>query len=619
MTLQRTESLAPTPPSPLTLWEPMRSQEPPDALTLALESLPQLRERLPDLLNLELLESPGRFVLLLNKLIQLNLESDPLLASLAFGFPDALQLPSDDPSCATAMGLLQRLQHLNLPNRPRNEQQAQLMMRMIMALVNEQQLLAGLLAIQLERLEQHSCARKDDSEDVAWTSLHVFAPLAARLGIFWIKAELEDLAFRLLAPNTYQELKKLVASKRDERARKVEELTKSLQNLLEPCGLTPEIQGRYKRFYSIHEKLRKVNHDFERIQDLIGFRLLLSNVDECYAALGYIHEQWPPRKDRIKDYIAQPKPNGYQSLHTTIELPDGESVEVQIRTYEMHFLAEFGIAAHWRYKEQLRRDSNAQDSQPPEPPQVGFFPDSLFTVTPNGDIIELPNKATALDFAYAVHTEVGSRTTGVKINDVIAKLDSPLQTGDRVTVLTSAKQVPNKEWLGFAATHRARSKIRHALREQQREQFRKQGWERLEQEFRASGLNLNRMVKESRLEQECLQHRNQTFEHVLFCLGENSIRASTVLGWFVSSQEATVLEELVPETKPQAPRIETGKTVLVDGLEQVPIRIARCCTPTASDPIQGYLAEGGLVSVHHPDCEALHHLNPDRQVPVHWG
>lgn len=597
----------------------MLSKELPKTLSQALAPLPELRERLPTLPDLELLESSRRFVSLLSKLTQLNLEPDPLLATLAFGFPKALQLPSDDPSCDPTVGLLRRLQHLNLPDRPRNERQAQLMMRMIMAQVNELQLLAGLLAIRLEGLEQHSCTRKDDSEDVAWTDLHVFVPLAARLGVFWIKAELEDLAFRLLDPGTYQDLKKLVSSKRDERARKVEELTKSLQNLLEPFGLTPEIQGRYKRFYSIHKKLRKVNHDFKRIQDLIGFRLLLGNVDECYAALGYIHEQWTPRKDRIKDYITQPKPNGYQSLHTTIELPDGEPVEVQIRTHEMHIIAEFGIAAHWRYKEQMRQDSSLPDAQPQESPQVDFFPDSLFAFTPSGDIIELPAKATALDFAYAVHTEVGCRTTGVKINDVIAKLEAPLQTGDRVAVLTSAKQVPNQEWLGFASTRRARSKIRHALREQQREQFRKQGWGQLEQEFRASGLNLNRMVKEGRLEQECLQRHNQTFEHVLFCLGENSIQTSTVLGWFVSASESATLEQPVLEAKPQAPRIGTGKTVFVDGLEQVPTRIARCCTPTSNDPIQGYLAEGGLVSVHHPDCEALQRLNPDRQVPVHWG
>ena len=619
MTLLVSESIAPPSPAASALWEPLLPRELPKALCQALDSFPEIRNRLPTLVNRELLENTGRVVLLLNKLTQLNLELDPLLAILVFGFPNAIQLPSADPSLTPAVNLLQRLQRLSLSHRPRNERQAQLVMRMIMAQVQEPQLLAGLLAIRLEELEQHSNALRDDSEDAAWTALHVFAPMAARLGIFWIKSELEDLAFRLLDPDTYQSLKKLVASKREERARKVEKLTGALQRLLDTHGLAPEIQGRYKRFYSIHEKLRKVNHDFKRIQDLIGFRLLLNDVDACYAALGYIHEQWPPRKDRIKDYIAHPKPNGYQSLHTTIELPDGEPVEVQIRTHEMHTIAEYGIAAHWRYKEQMRSGVNPQGEKMPESPQIDFFSDSLFVFTPDGDLLELPAEATALDFAYAIHTEVGRRATGVKINDAIVKLESPLRTGDRVTVLTSPKQTPSKEWLRFVATRRARSKIRHALREQQREQFRKQGWERLEQEFRASGLNLNRMVKEGRLEQACLQHRNQSFEHVLFCLGEGSIRASELLGWFITIPDSTAPEAPVPEAKPRPLQIGSGKTVFVDGLEQIPTRIARCCNPTSSHPIRGYLTEGGLVSVHHSDCEALQRLTPERQVSVHWG
>ena len=618
MTLVATESLAQVSPDAHPLSKSWGATDLAADAAPSLDRPPNFPKRLLEQLKPEFLENPELLILMFQKLTQLNLEADQIAATLAFRFSKALHLPDDDFSFSAAVEMVRRLQSLNLSHRPGTERQAQLRMRMIMAQVQDPQLLAGLLALQLVVLEAASETVDEPLKEAAWSALHVFAPMAARLGIFWIKSELEDVAFRLLDPDTYQNLKKLVSSKRDERAQKVEDFSAALQSLMELFGLAPEIQGRYKRFYSIREKLRKVDNDFKRIQDLIGFRLLFDRVDECYAALGYLHEQWPPRKDRIKDYIAQPKANGYQSLHTTLELPDGEPIEVQIRTREMHVIAEYGVAAHWHYKEQMRQEDNSPEAGPPESPQVSFFPESLFTLTPDGDIIELPEQATALDFAYAVHTQVGNHTTGIKINDVIAKLDSPLKTGDCVTVMTSAKQVPNKEWLEFASTRSARTKIRHALREQQREQFRKTGWERLEQEFRASGLNLNRMVKEGRLEQECLQHRNQTFEHVLFCLGENSIRASAVLGWFVAAPETTAAETPAPPPPPPQP-VGTGNVVFVDGLEQVPTRIARCCTPTSNDPIQGFLTEGGLVSIHHPDCEALQRLNPDRQVSVHWG
>lgn len=495
-------------------------------------------------------------------------------------------------------------------------------MRMLISQARDTELLTALLAIRLEELETWRDQQSEASQQAAQRALFIYAPLAARLGIFWIKAELEDLSFRMLNPEVYQSLKKLVGKKRGQRAKQVEQVAEEIRALLEQHQMRPEVHGRYKRFFSIHEKLSKVGNDFDRIQDLIAFRVLLPRVRDCYAALGYIHNRWAPKEKRFKDYIAKPKANGYRSLHTTLELEPGDLIEVQIRTHSMHAVAEYGVAAHWRYKDQRRGvneahgdDLDAGVEEKLEEFQLDWFEDRVFALTPTRDVIELPRGATALDFAYALHSKIGDGTIGVKIDGAIAKLDTPLHSGCSVEVLTSARQTPGKEWLDFVMTRRAKEKIRYALRQQQRQQFRTQGVEQIEKLFRQAGLNWNRLLKEGRLEQACQEQRNQSLEHLLIQVGEGSFRASDLVAWFTEAGEETRGEPS------KALRVLPGEKcrVVVGGLMQVRTRFAKCCTPKPGDAIIGYLAQGHEVRIHHADCDSVTQLDSRRLVEVGWA
>ncbi len=496
-------------------------------------------------------------------------------------------------------------------------------MKLLINLARNTQLLAALLAVRLEGIELLHDHPAEMVVLPAQKALHIYAPLAARLGIFWIKAELEDLAFRMLDSETYRDLKRLVGKRRDDRAQQVEELTRAIRELLEQHHMKPEIQGRYKRFYSIFEKLPKVGYDFDRIQDLIAFRIILPRVRDCYAALGYIHERWKPKEKRFKDYITQPKPNGYQSLHTTLEVGPDSLIEVQIRTHAMHSIAEYGVAAHWRYKDQRRGlndegvgDEGASSEAQRQELSLDWYDDRTFVQTPAHEVLELPRGATALDFAYALHSKIGDTTVGVKLDGAIVKLDTKLPSGCQAEVLTSTKQVPSKEWLEFVVTPRARQKIRYAIRRQHRAELRHQGIEQAEKAFRQAGLNWNRLLKEGRLEQACQLNRNQSLEHTLFCIGEGSVRASEMVGWFAEPEEA--LKPLEPPREfrhaPNAPA-----RFVVSGLGDIVTRVAKCCHPEPFVPVVGYLTQGREVRVHRSDCEALKDLEPQRLVEVSWS
>ena len=459
------------------------------------------------------------------------------------------------------------------PVRPKNSEQAELTLRMLLTVLGDVQLLTVFLVLQLQQLEQLDSLSPKEREETAWTALHVHAPLAGRLGIFWIKAEMEDRAFRQLEYENYQNLKKKIARKRSDRSESVEIISEKIGHILTEAGITHEVQGRYKRFYSIFQKLEKVENNFDRIQDLIGFRVLVNGIDECYAALSFIHENWTPIKKRFKDYIANPKSNGYQSLHTTVtDSQNGplrylRPIEIQIRTHKMHRMAEYGVAAHWLYKEkrQLSKGKKAKQIEVSlaeqskagrhneTMPFIDLFSDNIYVMTPAKEILELPQTATPVDFAYAIHTEVGNRMTGAKTNGNITRLDSSLQSGDSVEILTSPRQVPRKEWLDFVKTRHARNKIKHALHERSREVRRKEGLEMLEREFKNHSLNLNRMTREGRMEKESRLHKNQEFEHILFSIGDGSIRSEEVRRWFAdepsSVTTSTPESPAQPETK----------------------------------------------------------------------
>ncbi|MBT91477.1 MAG: hypothetical protein CL921_07990 [Deltaproteobacteria bacterium] len=494
---------------------------------------------------------------------------------------------------------------------------------LIYAMCGNFSLMMALLLIRLHRIQQFEDLPESHRDLVAKQSLHVYAPLANRLGIFWIKAELEDHAFQILEPDQYYQLKKLVAKKRNERSALVESMSRQIRQTLRKAGLNHQVYGRYKRFYSIHEKLQKVDHQFERIQDLIALRILLDDVADCYAALSYIHERWSHSEDRFKDYITQPKPNGYQSLHTTVTTSEGDDVEIQIRTHEMHAVAEFGIAAHWLYKETHRRSAVKADLNKSFK-KLDQTLQCVYPMTPQGDILELPKGASPVDFAYHIHTDIGNQIAGVKINNTISKIDTQLENGDFVEILTSPRQHPTKEWLNFVKTHKARSKIRQFVNLQKREEFRRDAWSILEKDFRHAGLNLNRMVRENRLENECQLRKSQSFEHVLNCIGQGSLRSQEILQWFVDApNEHAATSRIQPKNKKTPLSIKThfitGKFhVCVEGLEEAVTSLAGCCKPVPGDDIIGYISKNRMIKIHKRNCESASHLENDQLLAVNW-
>ena len=565
---------------------------------------------------------------LLNSLSQVCQTSDELQAGLLLylypsckDFPDRMTQQLCHPNAYEIFLRLRQIDGLSF--KMETEKHLIRARDLIYAMCGNFSLMMALLLIRLHRIQQFEDLPESHRDLVAKQSLHVYAPLANRLGIFWIKAELEDHAFQILEPDQYYQLKKLVAKKRNERSALVESMSRQIRQTLRKAGLNHQVYGRYKRFYSIHEKLQKVDHQFERIQDLIALRILLDDVADCYAALSYIHERWSHSEDRFKDYITQPKPNGYQSLHTTVTTSEGDDVEIQIRTHEMHAVAEFGIAAHWLYKETHRRSAVKADLNKSFK-KLDQTLQCVYPMTPQGDILELPKGASPVDFAYHIHTDIGNQIAGVKINNTISKIDTPLENGDCVEILTSPRQHPTKEWLNFVKTHKARSKIRQFVNLQKREEFRRDAWSILEKDFRHAGLNLNRMVRENRLENECQLRKSQSFEHVLNCIGQGSLRSQEILQWFVDTpNEHVVTSRIQPKNKKTPLSIKThfitGKFhVCVEGLEEAVTSLAGCCKPVPGDDIIGYISKNRMIKIHKRNCESASHLENDQLLAVNW-
>ena len=565
---------------------------------------------------------------LLNRLSQVCQTSDELQAGLLLylypsykDFPDRMTQQLCHPNAYEIFLRLRQIDGLSF--KMESEKHLIRARDLIYAMCGNFSLMMALLLIRLHRIQQFEDLPESHRDLVAKQSLHVYAPLANRLGIFWIKAELEDHAFEILEPDQYYQLKKLVAKKRNERSALVESMSRQIRQTLRKAGLNHQVYGRYKRFYSIHEKLQKVDHQFERIQDLIALRILLDDVADCYAALSYIHERWSHNEDRFKDYITQPKPNGYQSLHTTVTTSEGDDVEIQIRTHEMHVVAEFGIAAHWLYKETHRRSAVKADLNKSFK-KLDQTLQCVYPMTPQGDILELPKGASPVDFAYHIHTDIGNQIAGVKINNTISKIDTQLENGDCVEILTSPRQHPTKEWLNFVKTHKARNKIRQFVNLQKREEFRRDAWSILEKDFRHAGLNLNRMVRENRLENECQQRKSQSFEHVLNCIGQGSLRSQEILQWFVDApNEHAATSTIQPKNKKTPLSIKThfipGKFhVCVEGLEEAVTSLAGCCKPAPGDDIIGYISKNRMIKIHKRNCESARHLENDQLLAVNW-
>jgi GTP diphosphokinase / guanosine-3',5'-bis(diphosphate) 3'-diphosphatase len=527
--------------------------------------------------------------------------------------------------------------------RTRELAQAENVRKMIVAMAGDIRVLLIKLADRLHNMRTVEALSPGKQRRMATETLEIYAPLANRLGVQEVKWELEDLSFKTLHPGPYKEIARLVEARRDERRALTDELTGSIRQKLKELGVKADVEGRPKHLYSIYEKMVIRGKEFEEIYDLVGIRILAGSLRDCYAALGAVHSLWKPIPGRFKDYVAMPKSNMYQSLHTTVVGPNGTPLEIQIRTRDMHRTAQYGIAAHWRYKEGGKQSKDTadlawlgqmmewlKDMADPREFMEGLRIDlsggRVFVFTPKGDVINLPQGATPVDFSYAIHTEVGHRTIGTKVNGKLVPLDYELRTGDSVDVLTSKAQGegPSQDWLQFVATPRARNKIRQWFARGRREDALDQGKDLLQRQMRKQNLSFKRLTTEEALEQVATDLKQPDLDALYVAVGEGHVSPQSVVARLSRQLSGSAEEDVtdVPLARPvRITQPDVAKGVMVKGLGDVWVRLGRCCTPVPGDQIVGFVTRGQGVSVHRADCPNVKTLRrePERMIEVSWA
>ncbi|MEX0992054.1 MAG: bifunctional (p)ppGpp synthetase/guanosine-3',5'-bis(diphosphate) 3'-pyrophosphohydrolase [Actinomycetota bacterium] len=524
----------------------------------------------------------------------------------------------------------------------REEAQAENVRKMIVAMARDIRVLLIKLADRLHNMRTLSSMPREHQQTKATETLEIYAPLAHRLGVDRVKWELEDLAFKTLHPGPYREIASLVEKRREERQEYLDEVSERARKKLREVGIKAEIEGRPKHLYSIYEKMVLRGKEFDEIYDLAALRVVVGSMRDCYAALGAVHSIWKPIPGRFKDYIAMPKENMYQSLHTTVVGPEGRPLEIQIRSRDMHRTSEFGIAAHWRYKEGGKRSKDdvdlawlaqmldwLKDMQDPrefmEGLKIDLYGGQVFVFTPKGDVVNLPVGATPVDFAYAIHTEVGHRCIGAKIGGKLVPLDCELQTGDTVDVLTSKAQdaAPSQDWLRFVVTPRARNKIRQWFSRERREDAMETGRDLLHRAMRKQNLPLKRFATDDALAQVAAELKYPTMEAFYVAVGEGHVSPQSVLARLARSVEPAGEDQEpdVPLARPVRLDGDQTKAIVVQGSTDVWVRLARCCTPVPGDEIMGFVTRGQGVSVHRIDCPNARALSrqSERLIAVSWA
>jgi GTP pyrophosphokinase len=516
------------------------------------------------------------------------------------------------------------------------ERQAENFRKMLVAMSEDIRILLIKLADRLHNMRTLQHMEETAARRVAHETLDIYAPLAHRRGIHWMKQELEDLAFRILKPDAASELETRLSAQREARQAYIEEVIDVLSMRLASAGLEAEVTGRMKDLASIQAKMEAQGVSLDEIYDVIAFRVIVDGTKEqVYAALGIVHALWLPASGRFKDYVALPKPNGYQSLHTTVIGPYGERMEVQIRTREMHRNAELGIAAHWKYKEGIGAGTADDDKfawlrqlvefnrdvkDPHEfidTVKVDLFPDEVFVFTPRGDVINLPWGATPVDFAYAIHSEVGAHCSGAKVNGKMVPLRHRLANGDTVEVRTSANQYPRKDWLEFVVSSRARNRIRHAIRAAETERSRELGRGILDRELRKAGLSLARVLEQGDLEQVARAERRSSTDELLSAVGYGRVAPRDVVRR-LRGEEVPAAEAPRKRRGLFRRREPAGAGIRVDGQPDVLVRFGRCCGPLPGDEVVGFVTRGRGVTVHMKDCPKVFALDPARRIDVDW-
>ncbi len=521
----------------------------------------------------------------------------------------------------------------------REEKQAENFRKMLLAMARDIRVILIKLADRTHNMRTLGHLAPERQVDIAQETLDIYAPLAHRLGIYWIKSDLEDNALRFLHPEVYYQLKRSVAKRKAEREKYIKEVLSALLKKLAEAEVEAEVTGRPKHFYSIYQKMQAQNLLYDQIYDLVAFRVVVDTVGECYEALGVVHANWKPVPGRFKDYIALPKANGYQSLHTTVIGPYGERMEIQIRTRDMHRVAEYGVAAHWRYKQPggaeggdgqrfawLRQMLEWQQ-QLPDPQEFlrsvkeDLFTEEVFAFTPKGDLLAFPLGSTVIDFAYRIHSEVGHHCAGARVNGKIVPLRYQLQSGDTVEIVTTANQQPSKDWLKLVKTPRAKGRIRAWVKAQQSSRSVAVGREILERDLARHQLNLAKLRSDGTLRRVAEELGQKDEDTLLAAVGYGKVTAQQVLGKLLSPEE---LERRREKGEGRLQRLlrmvsrQTKSGVQVSGVEDMLVRFGKCCSPLPGERITGFITRGRGVTVHTLDCPKVLESDPQRRIDVQW-
>ena len=579
-------------------------------------------------------------------LADLHLDVDTLAAALLHDTVEDTDVTLDDVRAefgAHVSRLVEGVTKLGkIRMRTREQVQAENIRKMLVAMAEDVRVVLIKLGDRLHNMRTVEVLPADRRQRISRETLDIYAPLAHRLGIWQMKWELEDLAFAQLDPEEFRSIEQRIARRRQEREQFVRDVTEILERELEQVGVRADISGRPKHVFSIAEKMRTHQKDFEEIYDLIALRVLVDSIKDCYGVLGIIHSLWKPIPGRFKDYIAMPKGNGYQSLHTTVVSHTGEPMEVQIRTQEMHQLAEYGVAAHWRYKEgaggrdvqfderfswlrllmDWQRDVTDAETFV-DSVRVDIFQDEVFVFTPKGDVRSLPNGSTPVDFAYRIHTEVGHRCIGAKANGRMVPLDHTLQNGDIVEILTTkGPHGPSRDWLGFVKTSSAREKIRGWFKKERREENIQKGREALDKEFRRMRQLAFGSLPEERVTELAEGFKFPAVDDFIAAVGYGDISARAVVLRYTAIEEGAATEQAREQRTLGIPLTSTAPVdgqVRVRGVGDVLTSLARCCKPVAGEPVRGYITRGRGVTVHRASCvNIVNAADPARIVDVEW-
>lgn len=520
------------------------------------------------------------------------------------------------------------------------DEQAENLRKMFFAMAKDYRVIIIKLADRLHNMRTLDALKPEKQIKIATQSLKIYAPLAGRLGLSFVKCELEDLAMRYLYPDDYYELVEFIKTKSKERQQFIEKICDELKAKLQELGIEGEVNGRQKHLYGIYKKMLKQGKNIEQIYDISAVRVIVNEVQDCYTVLGAIHTMWMPLPGRFKDYIAMPKPNGYQSLHTTVITRFKETFEIQIRTYEMHRIAEYGIAAHWKYKEgktgatkiddQINWLREVMDTQRESSDSHEFleniegnvFTDEVYVFTPKGKVLNLPVGSTTVDFAYAIHSAVGNKCIGAKVNGKIVPLNTVLNTGDIVEILTTnSGKGPSRDWIKFVKTASARTKIRQYFKKEMKEENIKRGKDMLEREAKRRGYNLSELLSTAGLNYIMNRYTLSSIDDLYASVGFGGLTTNQIIVKLIDYFKRDLLSKNpVAEIKTTSTtgKSSSGNGVLIRGYDDFLVRLSHCCNPVPGDKIVGYVSRGRGVSVHCVDCPNVKNMEPERLIEAKW-